>query len=226
MQVDEIYQGEALAMMERIPEGYDVIVVTDPPFNIGYHYEGYKDRLGDAEYFSMLAKVVRFSGKAVIVHYPESLHRLSMELGSAPCRVLSWVYNSNTRKQHRDIAYYGVKPIMSQVRQPYKNPNDKRIRERMARGIEGGALYDWFEVNQVKNVSAIKKGHPCQMPLKVMMNAIGVLPRSENTLIVDPFCGTGTTLVAAKALGLRYLGFDISEDYVGIAKERLREEWR
>jgi site-specific DNA-methyltransferase (adenine-specific) len=225
VEINKVYQGNALDMIGRIPEGYTPVLVTDPPFNIGYHYEGYSDNMDENEYYSMLGELVKaVGGKAVIVHYPEALHKLSIKLGVAPKRVVSWVYNSNTRRQHRDIAYYGFSPKMSQVVQPYKNPTDKRIMERISRGIEGGALYDWFNVNQVKNVSSIKKKHPCQMPLQVMLNVVGVIPDKENVLIVDPFCGTGTTLVAAHKLGYAYIGFDINENYIHIAEDRLKTE--
>ena len=40
--------------------------------------------------------------------------------------------------------------------------------------------------------------------------------------VLDPFCGSGTTCVAAKMLGRDYIGIDISSDYVAIARERLR----
>lgn len=43
----------------------------------------------------------------------------------------------------------------------------------------------------------------------------------KNDIVVDPFCGTGSTLVAAKKNGRNYLGIDISEDYVKFSKERL-----
>ena len=45
---------------------------------------------------------------------------------------MSWVYNSNTGKQHRDIAFFGVKPDFRKVGQDYKNPTDKRIAKRSA----------------------------------------------------------------------------------------------
>ena len=64
----------------------NTIIVTDPPFNIGYHYNEYKDSMNDAEYYSMLAELVeRFP--SVIIHYPEALHRLSYESGIMPQRI-------------------------------------------------------------------------------------------------------------------------------------------
>ena len=219
---NEIYLGDCRDLIDSVPDLDKAILVTDPPFNIGYHYEGYEDKMGEDEYYSMLVGLInKCGGRAVIIHYPEALHELSIRLGKRPTRVCSWVYNSNTPRQHRDIAYYGITPVMKQMTQPFKNPTDRRIAERIERGIEGGALYDWFEANQIKNVSDEKYDHPCQMPIKVMLNAIGVLPKGECSLIVEPFCGTGTTCLAARELGWDYIGFDINEKYVGIAKERL-----
>ena len=104
------------------------IIVTDPPFNIGYHYGSYHDRMNDDEYFHNLAEMF-CEYPSVVVHYPESLHRLTLEMGVAPDKVVSWVYPSNTKRQHRDIGFWGVKPNFELVRRPYKNPNDKRVRE-------------------------------------------------------------------------------------------------
>lgn len=129
------------------------------------------------------------------------------------------MYNSNTGKQHRDIAFFKIKPNFNQVKQPYKNLNDKRIKERMSRGITGGRLYDWWEVNQVKNVSKKELKHPCVMPLEVMKRIIGILPK--DILVYDPFCGVATTGLACKELGIDFIGTKIEEEYCEIAKRRL-----
>lgn len=198
------------------------VLVSDPPFNIGYHYSGYKDRRKEDDYYKWLAGIIRKAGiPAVIVHYPEALYRIAMSLGQAPERVASWVYNSNTARQHRDIAFFGIKPDFSKVRQPYKNPNDKRIKERIARGIGGGRLYDWWNVDQVKNVSKKNIGHPCVMPSKVMENVIGVLP--EEYVVFDPFSGSGTTGIACARLGRDFIGCEIVPEYAELSERRIEE---
>ena len=117
---------------------------------------------------------------------------------------------------------------MNKVRQPYKNPNDKRIKERIAKGCKGAKLYDWWNINQVKNVSKDKTQHPCQMPLEVMKRIIGILP--DNALIIDPFMGSGTTGVAViemnkeQNVNRSFIGIEIDKEYFNIAKKRIENK--
>ena len=157
----------------------------------------------------------------VVVHYPEPLFKLAINIGKAPEKVVSWVYNSNTAKQHRDIAFFGITPDFRKVLQPYKNPNDKRIKERIERGIGGGRLYDWWNINQVKNVSKKNNSHPCVMPLEVMKNIVGILP--EDYLIFDPFTGSGTTGIACKILDRDFIGCELDQQYCELANKRIKE---
>lgn len=219
----KLMQGDCLELMgeiKRLNSDRHIIIVTDPPFNVNYHYNKYKDNMPENEYFNMLNELLKDVDCAV-VHYLEQLHKLSLRMGRCPTRVVSWVYNSNTAKQHRDIGFYGVVPKFSQVLQPYKNPTDKRIKERIKNGKTGCKLYDWWNENQVKNVSKEKTSHPCQMPLKVMENIIGVLPASA--LIIDPFMGSGTTGVACINTNRDFIGIELDEQYFEIARKRIRE---
>ena len=98
---------------------------------------------------------------------------------------------------------------------------NKRIQKRIAEGKTGAKLYDWWNINQVKNISKEKTAHPCQMPLEVMKNIIGILPK--DAVIVDPFMGSGTTGVACAELGRKFIGIEMDTDYFHIAEQRIAE---
>lgn len=215
----ELHYGDYHNFLLDIKGKYqNIVVVTDPPFNIGYHYNEYDDKMDDTEYYKMLASLLD-DFPSVIIHYPEALHKLSVVSGVVPERCISWVYNSNTPRQHRDCCFYKIAPNFKNTLQEYKNLNDKRIQERIERGILGGKMYDWFFVNQIKNVSEEKTGHPCQMPVEVMKNLISTLP--EESIIFDPFMGSGTTAIACIELGYDFVGCELNEDYYNISKNRV-----
>lgn len=65
--------------------------------------------------------------------------------------------------------------------------------------------------------------HPTQKPLALMKWCITQAPTDVKS-IVDPFCGSGTTLVAAKALGLSAVGVEREEKYCESAAIRLQQE--
>jgi DNA modification methylase len=215
-----IHLGDNISILKNLQIDFSkVIFVSDPPFNIGYHYGFYKDKLDETEYFTWLADLFG-TNKQVIIHYPESLYKYAFKIGMIPEKIVSWVYNSNTGKQHRDIAFFGVKPDFRKVGQEYKNPFDKRIAKRIAEG-KTARLYDWWEINQVKNVSKEKTAHPCQMPLRVMENIIGILP--DDFTIIDPFLGSGTTALACLKHKRNFIGIEIDQEYFNIAQKRINE---
>ena len=214
----KLLQGDCLDILKDLElDNSKCIFVSDPPFNIGYHYNTYKDKLPEDDYYRWIASIFK-AYNHVLVHYPESLYRYAVEIGKAPDKVVSWVYNSNTPRQHRDIAFFGIKPDFKKVGQPYKNPEDKRIKKRIAEG-KTARLYDWWNVNQVKNVSKVKTKHPAQMPLTVMENIIGVIP--DDVTVIDPFMGSGTTGLACKKFNKDFIGIEMDEAYYNIAKDRI-----
>ena len=60
------------------------------------------------------------------------------------------------------------------------------------------------------------------MPVEVMEKIIGILP--DDVTIIDPFMGSGTTGVACKHLGRKFIGIEMDEKYFEIAKERIAKE--
>jgi site-specific DNA-methyltransferase (adenine-specific) len=69
-----------------------------------------------------------------------------------------------------------------------------------------------------------KRVHPTQKPIEIVKYLIENSAK-ENTLILDPFMGSGTTVVAAKELGKDFIGIEISPIYCKIAEDRLRQEY-
>jgi hypothetical protein len=65
-------------------------------------------------------------------------------------------------------------------------------------------------------------GHPSQKPLRLMLSVIGY-GTYPNTTVLDPFMGSGTTLVAAKRLGRKAIGIELDEKYCEIAAKRLAQ---
>lgn len=215
-----LIKGNALEEVPKIRvQEKKFLIVTDPPFNIGYHYNSYDDDMDLQDYYEMLSKIFKYS-PFVVIHYPEEIYKIAFQIAQFPDKVVSWVYNSNTAKQHRDIAFFGIKPDFKKYGQPYKNPKDKRIMQRIAEG-KVARLYDWWEINQVKNVSKDKTKHPCQMPLEVMKRIIGILP--DDYTVVDPFMGSGTTGLACKLLNRDFIGIELDQEYYDIAKERIEK---
>lgn len=65
--------------------------------------------------------------------------------------------------------------------------------------------------------------HPTQKPIR-LMQALIELTTQEGQIVLDPFCGSGSTLIAAKSLDRRYIGFEANKGYSIIAEDRLKHE--
>lgn len=86
---------------------------------------------------------------------------------------------------------------------------------------EGG-----FQSNIIENIHREKTEsfnvHCTVKPVLLMEKLIKMMvPNLKNNIVLDPFAGSGTTLVAAKNLGISYIGIEINSDYVTIANNRL-----
>ena len=66
--------------------------------------------------------------------------------------------------------------------------------------------------------------HLTQKPLRLMQALIELTTRNEQ-LVLDPFAGSGSTLVAAKSLNRKYLGFEAAPEYVDVCKKRLAQNF-
>jgi site-specific DNA-methyltransferase (adenine-specific) len=75
----------------------------------------------------------------------------------------------------------------------------------------------------LKKEKGIYNDHKTVKPLAICEYLIKLSAFSKNAVVLDPFIGSGTTAIAAKMIGLNYIGIDINEKYVKISKQRLKE---
>jgi len=199
----------------------DALIISDPPYNIGYLYlGGYVDSMGEDEYIDLFTS---FAGRrCVFIHYPEDTIKYIVPAMGVPKKTVSWVYNSNIGRQHRMVSWYNCRPDLSKVKQPYKNPKDKRVAALIDGGSEGTALYDWWEIDLVKNVSSEKTKYTNQIPERLVSNIIKTTAHDDD-VIIDPFCGSGTTCAVAEKLGFNWAGLDISKIAVATARARVAD---
>lgn len=87
---------------------------------------------------------------------------------------------------------------------------------------KGVPLSDVWEIPYLNPKAKERTGYPTQKPV-LLLNQIINIATDEGNLVLDPFCGSGTTCVSAKLLKRRYIGIDISKDAVSLANTRLDE---
>jgi len=213
----EVIDGDFRQHLDRFEPS--ALVFSDPPYNQGYHYDAYRDQLHQDDYAELIRAA--FAGRrACVIHYPEETINLLGPILGQCSQVVSWVYPSNTAKQSRLVSWWGgAIPDLRRVGQDYKNPTDKRIAARIAAG-KRARLYDWWEINQVKNVSKADNPHPCPIPYELARRVI-LTTTEPGQLVIDPFAGSGTILKAAVDNGRRALGFDIDPSYTEYARAQL-----
>ena len=214
-------------------------VIVDPPYNINFNYgKNFKDNINPEEYKALMFDVLDLSYKSTkkdssmfLINYPEIIAELFQTIKLTKWNIhqwISWVYPSNighsSRKfttAHRSILWLikdEPKIYIDRVTQPYKNPTDKRVKKLIESGKTGTNLYNWWEINLVKNVSKDKESYVNQIPREVLRRLI-LATTDKRNIVLDPMCGTGSTLLAARDEGRSGIGIDINSDLKKIWKK-------
>lgn len=99
---------------------------------------------------------------------------------------------------------------------------DKNGQVVLGKEKKGVPLSDVWEIPYLNPKAKERVGYPTQKPVLLLKEIIKIVT-DEGDLVVDPFCGSGTTCVAAKSMKRNFLGIDISADAVNLANKRLEE---
>jgi site-specific DNA-methyltransferase (adenine-specific) len=80
----------------------------------------------------------------------------------------------------------------------------------------------WADIHRIRHKKR-RDEHPCLLPIHLLERLL-LMSSDEGDIVLDPFIGTGTTAVAAKRLGRRFIGIDVDPKYVEIANRKLQIE--
>lgn len=98
-----------------------------------------------------------------------------------------------------------------------KDENNNDVLDASKKGVP---LSDVWEIPFLNPKAKERTGYPTQKPL-LLLERIIELVTDEEDVVLDPFCGSGTTLVASKILNRKYIGIDRSDEAVELSKKRL-----
>jgi site-specific DNA-methyltransferase (adenine-specific) len=100
----------------------------------------------------------------------------------------------------------------------YKKDGDKPVLIEKKNGVP---LSDVWEIPYLNPKAKERVGYPTQKPI-LLIEKIIELASDEGDVVLDPFCGSGTTMVSAKLLNRKFIGMDVSKDAIKLSKERVK----
>lgn len=230
-------------VMDEIPDESVHLMITSPPYNVGKEYD---DDLTLDEYLNLLSRVFEETYRKLVTggracinitnigrkpYIP--LHAMIIEImldigflmrgeiiwdksasGGGSCAWGSWMSASNPvlRDYHEYILIFSKDSYSKNKNQPKRDT------------IERDEFIEWTRsVWTFPAVNAKRIGHPAPFPLELPHRLIK-LYSYEGDVILDPFCGSGTTAIAAAKNNRNYICYDIKEEYIELSKKRISNQ--
>jgi len=190
------------------------LVLTDPPYGIGFSgYESHRDCISG--YYEWLWPICESLENLIINGW------MCIFQAAKRCRDWSHVFQREWRLIALPKTFVQILPGIGPTW-----ATDYALLWAIGNPAQKKAGRDWF----VSETSSMKPsdrpgyilGHPCPRPFKQILYLVNSLSE-QKSLVLDPFVGSGTTLVAAKQLGRKAIGIEIEEKYCEIAVDRLRQ---
>ncbi|MGQ9863069.1 MAG: DNA-methyltransferase [Bacteroidia bacterium] len=232
--------------MKRIPDNSVDMVYGDPDYNVGISYAGKKYTKKWNEYIEWYIeltkeslRVLKPTGNLFMINYPKQNAYLRVKfLDEYAYNTYEyvWIYNTNIGHSprhfttaHRSILHAtkskNNKFFKEQVAVPYQNPNDKRIKQRIAQGHVGRMPYSWFYFDLVKNVSKDTTFHACQIPIKLVEMLI-MASTQEGDDVCILFGGSGNEVLRCMELKRNYISCELHPEYYNMIVDRIKNDRR
>jgi len=246
-----LFHGDRLGLLKSLPSKSVKLVVTSPPYNIGKEYEKRKDlSLYLSEQEETIKEAVRVLkndgsicwqvGNHVAKDgeiYPLDMliYPIAKKLGLKLRNRIIWHFGHglhSTKRlsgRHESIIWFTKTDNytfnLDPIRIPQKYPGKRNYKEGIKKGeLSGNPLgknpSDVWDIPNVKSNHPEKTTHPCQFPIELIERLVLALT-NEGDIVLDPYVGVGSALVAAVLHRRKGFGSDTTKEYLDIAEERI-----
>ena len=246
-----LYPGSCLDLLKELPDKAIQLIFTSPPSNIGKEYEK-KVKIDDyvrqqAEVIRECVRVLSDPGsicwqvgnyvdKGSIIPLDAILYPVFAEMDLVMRNRIVWHFEHGLHCSKRfsgryeTIIWFTRKNKeyvfnLDPVRVPQKYPAKKYFKGPKAGQYSCNPLGknpgDVWDIPNVKSNHIEKTEHPCQFPIELIERLV-LSMSNEDDWVMDPFLGTGTSIIAALRHGRKGIGAETEEKYVNISKKRIR----
>jgi len=233
-----IILGDTITELPKFKSEMFDLVVADPPYNLGKDYGNNHDIRDFEEYLHFsrtwlkeahrllkpTGTIYVFMGFRFISYLYDILDR---ELGMYFNSWIVWHYTQGIGKtkgfspRHDDILMF------TKTEDFLFNLNDVRVPQKYYRdrnNMRGANPGDVWEFSHVHYCNGNRQKHPTQKP-EGLIERMVLASSNENSNVLDPFVGSGTTLRVCQQLGRNGVGIDINPEYVEMSRTRLNKEF-
>jgi site-specific DNA-methyltransferase (adenine-specific) len=240
--VNQIIRRDALEIMSQIPDDSVDVTFADPPFNLKKSYEQYEDDKERRDYLawcrqwlSEMVRITKPTGSIFVHNIPKWLtyyssylneiayfkHWIAWDAMGAPLgkTILPNHYGILWYVKSRNFKFYDIRAPHRYCRECNALLKDYGGKKHLIHPF-GTLVSDvWTDIYRIRH-SKRRDEHPCQLPVHLLERLI-LMTTDVGDIVLDPFIGTGTSAIAAKRLGRKYIGIDIDDKYVAISREKL-----
>jgi site-specific DNA-methyltransferase (adenine-specific) len=228
--------------MSNIPDSSIHLMVTSPPYNVGKQYD---EDLNLDEYFILLEQVFRETYRVLVCGGRACINIANV--GRKPYipyhkYIIDSMQKVGFLMRGEIIWNKGAGAGVSTAWGSWKSPSNPTLRDvheyilvfskgkfsRSKNENKVSTISDEEFTEYTKSVwnfspeSAKKVGHPAPFPVELPYRCIQLYTYKDE-VVLDPFCGVGSTCIAALKTNRKFIGLDISEEYVRIAKNRIMD---
>jgi len=242
--INNIIQGDCLKIMKTIPDECIDVTFADPPFNLKKIYNNYNDKRSTEEYLAWckewlreMVRVTKPTGSIFVHNIPRWLiyfasylneiaifrHWIAWDAMGVPLgkTLLPNHYGILYYVKTKNYKFYDIRGFHKRCRvcnyilKDYGGKKDQMH--------EFGPIVSdvWTDIHRIRHKKR-RDDHPCQLPVHLLERLI-LMSSDAGDIVLDPFVGTGTTAIAAKRLGRRFIGIDIDPKYIDMTKVKLKE---